>query len=281
MTEVILQVLHDTPVSPRVINPELSEGMSLVIRKLLSKSPQLRYQTPRELLDDLERLARDQRPQVDESRLSVGETGRPPQTRKYVATIAAALALVAAGFWLGANSATAVVEPMVRAEFPASVEAELQTLASPGQRWSRFLARTKDAPVDAAEWRQQAQRRLSLELQQDLDRFVAELRATGWTALTADAEDPQRWSSGPMLARDHATGPLAQRIGISRDQLPSSVDTRALDAALTDIEELARHRDQSLLEQARRHLEVDTPLRADERVRQGDYASAERVWREA
>ena len=80
MTEVILQVLHDTPVSPRVINPELSEGMSLVIRKLLSKSPQLRYQTPRELLDDLERWARDQRPQVDESRLSVGETGRPPQT---------------------------------------------------------------------------------------------------------------------------------------------------------------------------------------------------------
>ena len=281
MTEVILQVLHDTPVSPRVINPELSEGMSLVIRKLLSKSPQLRYQTPRELLDDLQRLARDQRPQVDESRLSVGETGRPPQTRKYVAAIAAALALVAAGFWLGANSATAVVEPMVRAEFPAAVEAELQTLGTPGQRWGRFLARTKDAPVDAAEWRQQTQRRLSLELQQELDRFVLELRAAGWTALAADADDPQRWPSGPMLARDHATGPLAQRLGISRDQLPSSVDTRALDAALTEIEELARRRDQSLLEQARRHLEVDTPMRADERVRQGDYAVAERVWREA
>ena len=280
MAEVIAQVLHETPISPRVINPELSEGMSLVIRKLLSKSPRLRYQTPRELIDDLERLARDQRPQVDEARLAIGESGKRPRAARWAAFAALALALVGGGFWLGARGAQEPGTVPQGDGFVAQLEAELQTLETPGQRWLRFLQRTQEAPTGIAGWRQETQRRLAADLQAALETFLVELRGPGLARIVAEAEDPQRWPPGASLARDHVTGPLARTLGLSRDQLPASVESRALDAQITEIEELVRRRDQSLAERARLHLDVDTPMRADERLRQGDFVGAERVWRE-
>ena len=53
MAQLITKVLNETPAPPTDLNPALSEGLSLVIRKLLAKDLRVRYQTPRELLDDL------------------------------------------------------------------------------------------------------------------------------------------------------------------------------------------------------------------------------------
>ncbi len=278
--EVIAQVLHETPISPRVINPELSEGMSLVARKLLSKSPKLRYQTPRELLDDLDRLDRDQRPQVDESRLVAGESDRSPRLGRLLAIVAAATALAGGGFWIGWQGSAAPGASAGASEFATVIDAELANLELPGQRWLRFLARVQDAPEGSAQWRQERQRELVAGLQAALDVLVTDLLALGISRIAVEAEDPQRWAPGMSLARDHVLSPLARALGLPRDQLPASVDTRGLDKVLTEIEEIARRRDQTLSERALRHLDVELPLRAEDRLRQGDYSGAERVWRE-
>jgi eukaryotic-like serine/threonine-protein kinase len=52
-----LQHLTLEPPSPRQLNPSLSEGVERVLIKSLQKLPQDRYQTGKELLDDLEQAA--------------------------------------------------------------------------------------------------------------------------------------------------------------------------------------------------------------------------------
>jgi hypothetical protein len=49
-------VLHEAPVAPRSVSGGVSPGLESVILKCLDKDPELRYQTAKELLVDLERL---------------------------------------------------------------------------------------------------------------------------------------------------------------------------------------------------------------------------------
>ena len=67
----------------------------------MQKNLRLRYQTPRELLDDLERVRNEQMPQVDESRLSAGEADSPTSVWAWSLGITGAAALLAAAVWLG------------------------------------------------------------------------------------------------------------------------------------------------------------------------------------
>ncbi len=48
--------LHQAPIDPRKHNPKLSEHFTLVLLKLLEKDRTNRYQTPRELIDDLKHI---------------------------------------------------------------------------------------------------------------------------------------------------------------------------------------------------------------------------------
>ena len=70
MASVLLKVMSDRAPSAAGINPELSDGLNLIIRKLLSKNPAHRYQTPSHLLSDLRRVKSAERPDVDEAELS-------------------------------------------------------------------------------------------------------------------------------------------------------------------------------------------------------------------
>ena len=81
MAELITRVLHDNVVPPDEANSAVSSGMSLVIRKLLAKNLTTRYQTPRELLDDLDLVEKSQLPAVDLGRLDAGafEASRWPR----------------------------------------------------------------------------------------------------------------------------------------------------------------------------------------------------------
>ncbi len=49
-------ILDDAPVSPRALNPRVSQDLEQALCKALDKDPQLRYQSARELRVDLERL---------------------------------------------------------------------------------------------------------------------------------------------------------------------------------------------------------------------------------
>jgi serine/threonine-protein kinase len=53
----LLQHSSDEPPDPREFNPEVSDDVGAVVRKMLAKNPRHRYQHPRELIDDLLVLA--------------------------------------------------------------------------------------------------------------------------------------------------------------------------------------------------------------------------------
>jgi serine/threonine protein kinase/tetratricopeptide (TPR) repeat protein len=83
-------ILHEAPPSPRLRQPALSSGLEFVILKALEKEPERRYQSAKELLLDLERLAT---PSV-----ATAVPGRRERRRwPMVAAIAGALGLVLVG----------------------------------------------------------------------------------------------------------------------------------------------------------------------------------------
>lgn len=281
MAEVISQVLHETPISPRVINPSLSEGLSLVIRKLLAKNPKLRYQTPRELLDDLERVKHEERPAVDERRLVAGESDGAPTALRSSLAIVAAFGFVALGFWLGGGFSPARSEgPTDGTAWSLTTRAELESLPTPGARWLRFLQRTRGDGGGTADERVQLQRELTAALQTEVDAFATEATGPGLERVAKAARDAQRWPDRATLVREHMGTPLATRLGLAADQLPSGVSTASLGRATDAIAALVRQRDSALEDRARQHFEIELPMRADERVRQGDFVAAERLWRE-
>ncbi len=84
-------ILHQAPPSPRQIEPGLSPGLEFVILKALEKEPERRYQSAKDLLLDLERLAAPS---------AVTAAPERPRRRRWpmVIVAAAALALAVAGF---------------------------------------------------------------------------------------------------------------------------------------------------------------------------------------
>ena len=64
VAEVLSGVLYGRIPDPIDLEPDLSRGLSLVLRKCMSRDFERRYQTPRELLRDLERVRERRRPKV-------------------------------------------------------------------------------------------------------------------------------------------------------------------------------------------------------------------------
>ena len=57
--ETMEQIVHGTPPQPSARRPELPRRLDRIVARALAKAPEDRYQTAAELLDDVERLARD------------------------------------------------------------------------------------------------------------------------------------------------------------------------------------------------------------------------------
>jgi tRNA A-37 threonylcarbamoyl transferase component Bud32 len=102
--EVLSAVLHARVQDPLRFEPTLSRGLALILRKCLTRDTTERYQTPRELLLDLERVRERRAPRVVKSALDPIEREPRPWVRPALATagVLAALAVVlAAAIHLG------------------------------------------------------------------------------------------------------------------------------------------------------------------------------------
>ena len=102
VAEVLSAVLHARIPDPRELNPELSRGMALVLRKLLAREPADRYQTPRELLQDLELLRERRAPRVRVTDLDPLEREKAPWRSAWAAAAVFGV-LGAVGGWAWAN----------------------------------------------------------------------------------------------------------------------------------------------------------------------------------
>jgi hypothetical protein len=92
---LVAAILNGTPIAPREVNPALSPALEQVILKAIDRRPELRYQTARELLVDLERLLVVRDPA---SARSAARDRGPRALRSVVLLVVVALVGVAA--WL-------------------------------------------------------------------------------------------------------------------------------------------------------------------------------------
>jgi serine/threonine protein kinase len=92
-------ILHETPVPPWALNRAVTPGLGALILKCLDKEPGLRYQTAKELLVDLERLAQAASTGNASQPVTLVSRRRGRQLRWLVAA-GAALAAVAVAGWL-------------------------------------------------------------------------------------------------------------------------------------------------------------------------------------
>ncbi|MGB8476306.1 MAG: serine/threonine-protein kinase [Candidatus Acidiferrum sp.] len=80
ITTVIYKIVNEEPVPPRQINPSIHPGISSVVMKALAKEPEARYQSCREMLEDL-RNYRSATPGASPDRtMVVGGHGAPSAT---------------------------------------------------------------------------------------------------------------------------------------------------------------------------------------------------------
>jgi serine/threonine protein kinase len=94
---IISQVLNDTPKSPRVYRPELSEELEAVILKALEKDREQRYQTTAEILADLSVLAEDPTHSTQRARITGPRRHTPKKNGlRLVAWIAVIAGIIAA-----------------------------------------------------------------------------------------------------------------------------------------------------------------------------------------
>jgi tRNA A-37 threonylcarbamoyl transferase component Bud32 len=94
---VIVAHLHKVPVPPHRVRPGVSEGLSMVVGKMLAKDPERRYANYQELIDDLERLARGEaigaRTAADGAETFLPERTRVPARYWWMAGAAVALSV--------------------------------------------------------------------------------------------------------------------------------------------------------------------------------------------
>jgi tRNA A-37 threonylcarbamoyl transferase component Bud32 len=281
LAEVLTKVLGERAPSAHGVNPSLSEGLSLVLRKLLSKDRDLRYQTPAELLADLRRVQRAERPEVDVRRLDEAESGRRPRRRALALAGAVVLAAsLAAGWWWFSERG----EPSDPAdELRSRLAAELAQES--GFRGKLALLRRTEAAV--GDELRAVVRDLSLAVEAS---FEAEIGRQ----LDGIAADPQRLSAflaqqdswiDPQRAFDEW---LARQVWDSHELRPESLSGRVRAAfdrrrgTLLDLlQPLLAERERRLVTQFRDWLASEVQQGWQELLVARDFAAAEVALRQS
>ena len=125
---LIVSIVHDPPVPPLRVRPDLPDDLSRIIAKCLEKSPDLRYQHAADIVADLKRLKRDSGSQKLARETLTGArlappAAPPPAARRRLAVWAGAGTLVLAALAIGIFYRTG--HPLSAPTPGASVEAPL------------------------------------------------------------------------------------------------------------------------------------------------------------
>jgi len=81
---ILYQQAYEKLAWPAELRPELSDGICRVIAKMMAKAPSDRYQTPNDLLEDIDALAEGGEPETDEGALKNSSVNVPAAVRKRV-----------------------------------------------------------------------------------------------------------------------------------------------------------------------------------------------------
>lgn len=275
VAEILSEVLYSSVDEPREVNPGVSKGMSLVLRKCLAREPARRYQSVGELLDDLERLRERRAVHVRSSQLD--PVSSAPERRRRVLSVAGVVAASAAAlalFWLrpwvsgdegagpdGARERWAAVDELVAA-------AEVDPT-----RLGRSLRAVEQLGANVPPGLEDAWSRGRAELHEEVVREVERRRSD----LKAKVEKARFGHTGFVAAQEALDGFVAGlriELGLDEDQLADALDgldlaaaRRAVDAALA--QELDRARDR-----IREHYEQTVAGPIDRAIEAGRWQDA-------
>jgi serine/threonine protein kinase len=106
ITTVIYKIVNEEPVPPRQIDPSIHPGISNVVMKALAKEPEARYQSCREMLEDLRSYRNVAAGASPNQTVALGGAGMPNATLP--------LGIGGAGAPIGRSNTPIVEDPMVR-----------------------------------------------------------------------------------------------------------------------------------------------------------------------
>ena len=269
--EVLSGVLYAAIPDPTSYEPELSRGLVLVLRKCLSRDPAKRYQTPAELVDDLERVRERRRPHVRESSLEplAGGLG------SWVPWALGALVLVLMGAagWLLSSRPWEVREqsvtyaPLERALM--AVEADELSLAEQ----LAGLRALEPVPLEHdRRWRS------ALDgLTARLDEEFEQVRARTEEALSS-ALAQRRYDSARRVLRTTLAGELLERTGFSVAALPPGEFGAWAQRRRAEVEQALASELERLGQQLQSVLDADLGVQAASLRESGRYRSALAVY---
>jgi serine/threonine protein kinase len=278
--ELITKVLSEREPWARDLNPLLSEGLNLVIRKLLAKDPERRYQNPAELLEDLRRVQRAEEPDVDPRHLEAVERTSPRWgTLSSLGALASTCLLLLWVLWPDSSDDTFSPSPNER--FRSEMRDAVTGARSYRQKFAvlkRFEAKAEN-PIQAR-ISQDRQADMNADLAQDLrdfiDGFLDEDRIT-WL------EAPENWRDTRERFDDSLMRAIQEEFGYLPANLPAPA--RASIAPFMReqgrrIDNLVLRRDRRYLEEYVSYLQGDLSDEIDRRVAANDLLGAERVLNE-
>ncbi len=168
--EVLASVLHDPLSDPRTLHPGVSRGMSLVLRKALSKDPARRHASARELGIDLKLLLEGRRPRVQAGQLEPVE-GKERSRSRYVLVLTS-LAALGAFLALRGGEGTETPPPteVVQTELQLLEESWRSGALSIGEAMAQHASVVSSA-AEGADYE-----RLGVELNRQLELVLSELR---------------------------------------------------------------------------------------------------------
>jgi serine/threonine-protein kinase len=166
---LVTQIQNDMPPSPSTLNRKVQPGVSALIMKALAKDPQARYQTARELVDDLEKCK-------DNGRKPAAEPKKAAAVAQVAISPAARIAAVSK--FLGASATPAEPEPSAPAP---TAEPEVQGFSQPHtpgaekKSWAAAVGMASAASVSQSSGSDSGARQLEAPVQLSATAFETSL----------------------------------------------------------------------------------------------------------